>query len=135
MRMPVLFALALPILIFAGCVHLRASHVHEVEFGATLVSGDTGVPVAGEAVSVFFGEKLIYEGRLDENGSLGFSHVFECRRRESQVVGARPPREELSVVFRLDAGPHGVLEIPVKFGHRRNAVALGELRLVPLEEP
>jgi len=135
MRMPVLLLLALPILLFAGCVHLRASHVHEVEFNATLVSGDTGAPASGAVVSVFFGEELIYEGTLDENGSLAFSHVFACRRSERPGAGARLPREEISVVFRLDAGPHGMLEIPVNFGHGRDAVALGELRLVPSEEP
>ena len=119
----------------SGCIYKFVLTGHEVVFNGTLVDAQTGQPVPGVEVAVWSGDRLVYAGDSDGDGVVRFTHTFKCCHRELFPVGKRIPSEALTVVFSVEAGDYGVLEIPVRLGHGSDAGTLGELRLVPKEGP
>jgi len=118
-----------------GCVHQYAAHGHAVEFNGVLVDGQTNKPMSGLEVDVRSGDRVVYEGETDADGDLHFTHTFECSHRKPFSGGEGAPSGELTVVFHVDAGDYGVLEIPVRLIHGSDEGSLGELRLIPKEGP
>lgn len=119
----------------SGCVHQFAGHSHAVDFNGVLVDGQSGLPMSGLEVEVRSGDRVVYAGKTDRDGAIRFAHTFECYHRERYPVGERVPSSALTVVFNVDAGDYGVLEIPVRLIHGSDEGSLGELRLIPKEGP
>lgn len=118
-----------------GCVHQYAAHSHEVDFNGVLVDGQTDKPMSGLEVEVRSGDKVVYEGETDGDGAIRFTHVFACDHGGRFSGGETALTKPLTVVFHVDAGEYGVLEIPVRLIHGSDEESLGELRLIPKEGP
>ena len=118
-----------------GCLHQYAAHSHEVDFNGVLVNGQTDKPMSGLEVEVRSGDQVVYEGETDGDGAIHFTHAFACGHRERISGGGMAQPETLTVVFHVDAGDYGVLEIPVRLIHGSEEGSLGELRLIPKEGP
>lgn len=123
------------VLSVSGCVHPFAGHSHAVNFNGILVDGQSGLPMSGLEVEVRAGDRVVYEGKADGDGAIRFAHTFECHHRERFSVEDRRPSSALTVVFNVDAGDYGVLEIPVRLIHGSDEGSLGKLRLIPKEGP
>ena len=118
-----------------GCLHQHAAHSHTVDFNGVLVDGQTDKPMSGLEVEVRSGDDVVYEGETDGDGAIHFTHAFACDHRERISGGEGAPPNALTVVFHVDAGDYGVLEIPVRLIHGSDQASLGELRLIPKVGP
>lgn len=119
----------------SGCVHQYAPHGHEVDFNGVLVDGQTNKPMSGLEVEVRSGDDVVYEGKTDGDGAIHFTHTFKDDPGGRAPDGEGSASRELTIVFHVDAGDYGVLEIPVRLIHGSDEGSLGELRLIPKEGP
>jgi hypothetical protein len=118
-----------------GCLHQNTAREHVVEFNGVLLDGRTNKPISGLEVEVRSGDRVVYNGETDGNGAIHFTHTFGGEHRKPIADGETTPVNGLTVLFHVDAGDYGVLEIPVRLIHGSDEGSLGELRLVPKEGP
>jgi hypothetical protein len=119
----------------SGCLHRSTAQAHAVEFNGVLVDGQTNQPISGLQVEVRSGDHVVYNGETDGEGAIHFTHTFIDNHPEPISGGEATPVKGLTVVFHVDAGDYGVLEIPVRLIHGSDEGSLGQLRLVPKEGP
>lgn len=119
----------------SGCLHRNTVPAHMVEFHGVLVDGQTNKPIPGLEVEVRSGDRVVYDGETDGDGTIHFTHTFNSDHRKPGLGGEVAPANALTVVFNVDAGDYGVLEIPVRLIHGSDEGSLGELRLIPKGGP
>ncbi len=124
-----LLCLSLLVLGLGGCVR----YDYAVEVRGALVNGQSGEAIEGRRVIVKVGEAVIYDGYTDADGTLSFTYEGSVPRR-----GGRPDSagdgEAITVVFQVETGSFGVVDVPVTLGHTTDVVSLGELQMGPTGE-
>lgn len=109
-----------------GCVR----YDYRVDVSGALVHGQTNEPIEGRRVVVKVGESVIYDGYTDSEGMLSFTYEGSVPRRG----GHQSPRgdgEAITVVFQVETGSFGVVDVPVTLGRTTDVVSLGELQMGP----
>ena len=130
----VVLMIVLVAVLLGSCVTF-ATHGHAIAFQGTVVDATTGQAISGVAVVVRVGDHVIYDGDTGTGGQISFEHEVKCCHRSNAPCAVEQQDEQLSIVFSIDAGDFGTVEIPVAFDHGMQVMSLGDIRVVHEENP
>lgn len=98
-----------------------------------MLDAASGRPVPDIQVRVMHGPRVVYDGATGEQGQLAFTYEVTCGQEGRHAVGSDSRDAPLAIIFVVDAGAYGIVEIPVTFDHGMQSFSLGEIRVLHQE--
>lgn len=109
-----------------GCLHAQTRHDYDLSVRGTLIDGPGGKVIDGLHVVVKVGDEVIYDGYTDAAGELEFTYSTSLYKSPGELKN-----EPVTVIFEVQAGDFGTVEVPVTFGGETNFITLGRILMRP----